>query len=55
MNTRLDGPGSQQSQPASEGSFKFSTIIFLILGLITPLWPITLPLFWFLAYRSYKS
>lgn len=36
-------------------SFKFSTIIFLVLGLILPLWPITLPLFWFLAYRSYKS
>lgn len=37
------------------GSFKFSTFIFIILGLIVPLWPITLPLCWFLAYRSYKK
>jgi len=36
-------------------TFKFSTIILLVLGLITPLWPISLPLFWFLAYRTYKS
>lgn len=36
-------------------TFKFSTIILLILGLITPLWPISLPFFWFLAYRTYKS
>lgn len=36
-------------------SIKFSTIIFIILGLIVPLWPITLPLFWWLAYRSYKK
>jgi len=36
-------------------TFKFSTIILLILGLITPLWPISLPLFWYFAYRSYKS
>ncbi len=30
-------------------TFKFKTIIFLILGLIIPLWIITLPLFWYLA------
>ena len=38
-----------------KNTFKFGTIIFLILGLIVPLWPISLPLFWFLAYGSYKS
>ncbi len=31
------------------------TIMFLILGLIVPMWPISLPLFWFLAYRAYKK
>ncbi len=36
-------------------TFSFSTIVFIILGLIVPIWPISLPLFWFLAYRSYKS
>ena len=25
------------------------TIMFFILGLIVPMWPISLPLFWFLA------
>jgi hypothetical protein len=37
------------------GSFKFSTFLLIVLGLIIPLWPISLPLFWFLAYRSYKK
>lgn len=36
-------------------TFKFSTAIYLLLGIILPLWPITLPLFWFLAWRSYKG
>jgi hypothetical protein len=36
-------------------TIKFKTIIFIILGLIIPLWPITLPLFWWLAYKSYKK
>ena len=36
-------------------SIKFFTITFIILGLIIPFWPISLPLFWYLAYRSYKK
>lgn len=36
-------------------TIKFSTIILLIIGLIFPLWPITLPFFWWLAYKSYKK
>lgn len=36
-------------------SFKFSTFIFIVLGVFVPLWPISLPLFWYLAYRSYKG
>ena len=35
-------------------SFTFSTIVFIILGLIVPIWPISLLFFWHLAYRSYK-
>ena len=38
-----------------QNTFKFRTVIYLILGLIIPFWIITLPLFWFLAYRSYKD
>lgn len=36
-------------------TFKFSTVVFIILGVIIPFWIITLPLFWFLAYRSYRQ
>ncbi len=38
-----------------ENKIKASTVIFILLGLITPLWLITLPLFWYLAYQSYKK
>ncbi|MFT7412577.1 MAG: hypothetical protein ACI9J4_000939 [Paraglaciecola sp.] len=34
---------------------KLLTFVYFVLGLIIPLWLITLPLFWFLAYRDYKS
>lgn len=36
-------------------TFKFSTFIWIVIGLFVPLWPITLPFFWYLAYRSYKK
>jgi hypothetical protein len=36
-------------------TFKFSTLVWLILGLLVPLWPISLPVCWYLAYRSYKN
>ena len=36
-------------------TFSFATVLFIILGLIVPFWPISLPLFWYLAYRSYRS
>lgn len=35
-------------------TIKFSTILFIALGLLLPLWPITLPLFFWLAWRSYR-
>ncbi|WP_417499799.1 SHOCT domain-containing protein [Methylophaga sp.] len=38
-----------------ENSVKVSTVVYFILGLIVPFWLITLPLFWFLAYQSFKS
>ncbi len=34
---------------------KFVTVILIVLGLIVPFWPISLPGFWYLAYRSYRS
>lgn len=36
-------------------TFKFRTVVFLILAFAIPLWIITLPLFLFLAYRSYLA
>lgn len=36
-------------------TIKFSTVIFIILGIIIPIWPITLPVFWWMAYKSYKK
>ena len=38
-----------------QNTFSFATVLFIILGLIVPFWPISLPLFWYLAYRSYRS
>lgn len=45
----------KQMSKGKANTFKFSTIVFLILGLIIPLWPISLPIFWYLAYKSYSS
>ncbi|MDA8273005.1 MAG: SHOCT domain-containing protein [Deltaproteobacteria bacterium] len=36
-------------------SFTFKAVVFFVLGLIVPLWPISLPFLWYLAYKSYKS
>jgi len=38
-----------------ENTFKFRTIIYIILAISIPLWLITFPLFIYLAYRSYVS
>jgi len=40
---------------SSANTVKFTTIVFVLLGLFVPCWPISLPLFWYLAYCSYKS
>lgn len=36
-------------------TFKFSTFLWLVAGLFIPLWPISLPVCWYLAYRSYRK
>jgi len=42
--------------PSGEmNTVKASTIILILLGLIVPLWPLSLPLFWWFSYRSYKK
>lgn len=37
-----------------ENTVKFSTVLFIGIGLLLPLWPISLPIFFWLAYRSYR-
>ncbi len=41
--------------PKQPDTFSFATVVLLLLGVIVPLWPISLPLFWYFAYRSYKK
>jgi hypothetical protein len=36
-------------------SVKFMTLVFVVAGLFLPVWPVSLPLFFYLAYRSFKS
>lgn len=35
-------------------TIKFSTVVYAAFGILLPFWPITLPLFFWLAWRSYK-
>ena len=46
---------NKQINSKQPNSFTFKAVVFFVLGLIVPLWPISLPLFWYLAYKSYKS
>lgn len=46
---------SEDGVTGNEDSIKFSTVVFFVLGLIIPFWIITLPLCWFIAYRTFKS
>lgn len=39
----------------NEDTVKISTIVFFVLGLIIPIWIVTLPLCWFISYRTFKS
>lgn len=48
-------PKPRRAQPSKpSGSFKMATGLYVLLGALVPLWPISLPLFWYLAYRSYR-
>ncbi|WP_439530808.1 hypothetical protein [Pannonibacter sp.] len=40
---------------ATANTFKFGTFLWLLAGVIIPFWPISLPICWFFAYRSYRS
>lgn len=40
---------------AVANTFKFSTLMWLLAGVFVPLWPISLPVCWFIAYRTYKG
>jgi hypothetical protein len=40
---------------SGENTVKVTTIIFIVLGLFVPCWPISLPLFFYLAYRTYRG
>ncbi|EGQ7999750.1 SHOCT domain-containing protein [Vibrio vulnificus] len=42
------------SEPKAN-SFKFSTVIWIIVGLLLPLWPVSLPLCFWMAYKSYQN
>ncbi len=39
----------------NEDTIKISTVVCFVLGLIVPFWIFTLPLFWFVAYKTFKS
>ena len=46
---------TQEVAQVKEGTFTFKVIILFTLGLIIPFWPISLPIFWYLAWKSYKT
>lgn len=48
-------PALAAEQTGRENKFKFSTGILIVVGILLPLWPITLPLCWVLAYFSYRK
>jgi uncharacterized membrane protein YvbJ len=45
-------PATRQGE---ENKVKVSTVIFIVLAFIIPLWIVTFPLCMFLAYMSYKK
>ena len=40
--------------PEEADTIKFSTMLYVGIGLLLPRWPVTLPLFFWLAWRSYR-
>lgn len=51
----LKPSSASPSMAGTAHTFKFSTLLWLLAGAFIPFWPITLPLCWFLAYRSYRG
>ena len=47
--------GGAMAETQFRNSFKLSTVMLIVIGIVLPLWPISLPFFWWLAYRSYKK
>ena len=43
------------ASPPEENTVKISTAMLFFFGCVFPLWPISLPFFWWLAYRSYRK
>lgn len=43
------------ASPLEENTVKLSTAMLFAIGCIFPLWPVSLPFFWWLAYRSYRK
>jgi cell division septal protein FtsQ len=39
---------------STPNKFTFKAIAYFALGLIFPFWPLSLPIFWYLAYKAYK-
>lgn len=46
---------SRHDENEIANTWKFRSVIFVILAFVTPLWIVTVPLFLFLAYHSYKA
>lgn len=46
---------TQEVTQAKQGTFTFKVIVLFVLGLIVPVWPISLPILWYLAWKSYKT
>lgn len=49
----LTGGGPRPGEEAN--TWKLRTFVYVVLALILPLWLVTLPLFLWLAYRSYRD
>ncbi|WP_439530807.1 hypothetical protein [Pannonibacter sp.] len=45
---------SELKEYETANTFKFNTFLWLLAGVVIPIWPISLPICWFLAYRSYR-
>jgi hypothetical protein len=55
QNTGIDARQQGTTYTVVEGaSVKLATVIWILVGILIPLWPVSLPVCWYRAYRSYK-